>query len=353
MRKLIVVLASLAALLTSTVTPVGPAASAGEQVFANPDSIEMILGSGNQQPGTPYPSTINVSGLGTINKVTVTLHDWSHESGSEPVIVLQGPTGVAVSLYYHTTQSIPFNGATVTFDDDAPGRIPEPAPLQTGTYRPSGWEGSFIPPPAPDGRPYDTMLTAFDGTNPNGAWKLWVVDDIASSSRGGIDGGWSLEFDADSAQQDAAVKVQFGFATTLLPDVAKTHGNGPVIAMEAEGKGRASVVKIKGSRKLRGPGKGTVVVSASTTKKFDDHLTVLSLAGKVTYHSFATGRVVSTPLVVRRSTAEHCQKGKNGSLDLIVDSSGDDAVTIEFCGQLYLWNAPSGRRFEVQIREAS
>ncbi len=352
MRRLVVVIvASLAAVLASTATSVNPAGSAGTPVFSNPNSIEMILGTGSQQPGVPYPSTIKVGGLGTVNKVTVTLHDWSHESGSEPVVVVQGPTGVAVSLYYHTTQSLPFDGATVTFDDDAPARIPEASPLATGTYLPSGWEGSFVPPPAPDGRPYQTRLTAFDGTNPNGEWKLWVSDDIASSSRGGIDGGWSLDFDTDSTAPDNKLLVHFGFAATALPDVAKTHGNGPLIAVEAEGKGRASVVK--DGRKLRGPGKGTVVIEASTTRKFDDHLTILSLNGKVSYHSFATGRVVSTPLVVRRSTAEHCAKGRKGSLDMILDQAGDDAVTLEFCGQLYLWNAPSGRRFEVQIREAS
>jgi hypothetical protein len=280
----------------------------------------------------------------------VTLHDWSHQSGSEPVVVLQGPTGVAVIVYYHTTQSIPFENATVTFDDDAPGRIPEATSLQSGTYRPSGYEGAFLPPPAPE-RPYQTLLTAFDGTNPNGEWKLWVVDDIASTSVGGIDGGWSLEFDADAVNPDTKLKVQFGFAATRLPDVAKTHGNGPLIAIQAEGKGRATVEKV--GRKLRGPGKGTVVVEASTTKRFDDHLTILSLVGKVTYHSFATGRVVSSPLVVRRSTADHCAKGRNGSLDLILDQAGDDALTLEFCGQLYLWNAPSGKRFDVEIREAS
>ena len=39
------------------------------------------------------------------------------------------------------------------------------------------------------------MPSAFDGTNPNGAWKLYVVDDTIGSA-GKFAGGWSLEIKA-------------------------------------------------------------------------------------------------------------------------------------------------------------
>ena len=40
-----------------------------------------------------------------------------------------------------------------------------------------------------------TLLSAFDGTNPNGVWRLYVVD-YTVGSLGGFAGGWSLTIKA-------------------------------------------------------------------------------------------------------------------------------------------------------------
>jgi hypothetical protein len=95
--------------------------------------------------------------------------------------------------------------ANLTLDDEATNSLPdEPAntePITTGTYKPtqgitSGLNGdnpvpANFPSPAPIG-PYAKNHSASDGTNPNGSWKLYVLDDSPiegdSSRAGGLSG---------------------------------------------------------------------------------------------------------------------------------------------------------------------
>jgi hypothetical protein len=49
--------------------------------------------------GSPYPSTINVAGLGgTVTSVKVTLNGYSHTFPDDMGMVLKGPTGAALLL---------------------------------------------------------------------------------------------------------------------------------------------------------------------------------------------------------------------------------------------------------------
>src|SRR5262249_59378885 len=67
------------------------------------------------------------------------------------------------------------------------------APITSGTYRPVnvGATDAFpAPAPTPSGA---GTLQAFAGTNPNGTWKLYVVDDQTGNA-GSIAGGWSVDF---------------------------------------------------------------------------------------------------------------------------------------------------------------
>ena len=68
----------------------------------------------------------------------------------------------------------------VPTDNDAQGLDTFPAPPSGGSAPPQ------------DGGP---ALSAFDGTNPNGAWKLYVVDDTIGCA-GQFAGGWSLTINA-------------------------------------------------------------------------------------------------------------------------------------------------------------
>jgi hypothetical protein len=63
--------------------------------------------------------------------------------------------------------------------------------LTSGTYRPTDLsEGEALPSPAP-GLPYGSELSAYNGTNPNGSWRLYVAD-VSTDDGGSIAGGWNL-----------------------------------------------------------------------------------------------------------------------------------------------------------------
>lgn len=158
-------------------------------VFSNSAAIT-ILDFGT---ATPYPSTINVSGLGSsVSAITVTLTNMNHTFLADVDILLVGPTGAGVILM-SDVGGINIVNATLTFNDAAATGLP--TTIVTGTYRPTNnGAGDFFPAPAPSGS-FTTALSTFTSTNPNGTWSLFVRDD-ASADTGAITGGWSLDITA-------------------------------------------------------------------------------------------------------------------------------------------------------------
>ena len=161
--------------------------------------------SGQSGPANTYPSNVNVSGLqGTVVKVTVRLTGISHTFPDDLDILLQGPQGQNVMLASDVgspagTTSYPANGITLNFDQNAARTLPDNDPLVSGFYKPtnnppSESQTELISPAPPS--PYGTSLSTFNGTNPNGTWKLFVVDDAThaanNSNIGKIFGGWGL-----------------------------------------------------------------------------------------------------------------------------------------------------------------
>jgi subtilisin-like proprotein convertase family protein len=155
---------------------------------SNPSSITIT----DNSSATPYPSTINVSGVaGTVTKVTVTLAGLSHTYPEDMDILLVGPGGQSVALMGAVGGATPASGVTLTFDDEAAGQISEP--ITSGTYQPSGGIVS-MPSPAPVA-PYGSALSVFNEQSPNGTWSLYVVDAAAEDS-GNISQGWRLNITA-------------------------------------------------------------------------------------------------------------------------------------------------------------
>jgi subtilisin-like proprotein convertase family protein len=184
---------------------VGQATIASAATFSNPAAITINDSSSmsctlptDQALASPYPSQIQVSGLGSVSDVNVTLNGFSHTASADVRVLLVGPHGQTTLLMHEVgggTNSA--SNATLTFDDAAAGTIP-PGPIPTGTYKPSQFSnGCHYPPslsfpgPAPAG-PYGTALAAFNATDPNGAWGLYVVDD-QNVDVGSFSGGWSLD----------------------------------------------------------------------------------------------------------------------------------------------------------------
>jgi subtilisin-like proprotein convertase family protein len=143
-------------------------------------------------PATPYPSTINVTGFGTsITDVDVRLNGITHTEPDDLDLLLVGPTGETARIMSDVGGTTDVTGVNLTLDDQAPTSVDNTAALVSGTFRPtnSGAGDAFASPaPAPSGNVY---LSAFNGTDPNGTWSLYVVDDLATDL-GEIAGGWSL-----------------------------------------------------------------------------------------------------------------------------------------------------------------
>ena len=168
--------------------------------------------SAGASPANPYPSEINVQGLsGTITDVNVTLNGFTHDFPDDVAVQVVSPTGKSVLLMSDVGGPLPSGSAPVsninlTLDDEAAGSLPDSTQLTTGTYKPtkgttptvlpSGWEDNPVPnswpPDAPDLTVSGSQLSSFDGTAPNGIWKLYVIDDTRFA-QGAFAGGWSLE----------------------------------------------------------------------------------------------------------------------------------------------------------------
>jgi subtilisin-like proprotein convertase family protein len=153
-------------------------------------------GAGTGAPANPYPSAINVTGVsGAITKVTATLIGFSHLFPSDVDVLLVGPGGQSVVLMSDVGGGTDAVNANLTFDDTAPamGTI-----VVSGTFRPTNAVANDpFPAPAPVA-PFGTGLSVFNGTDPNGNWNLFIVDD-AGGDTGSLAGGWSLSITTDAA----------------------------------------------------------------------------------------------------------------------------------------------------------
>jgi len=149
---------------------------------------------------SPYPSTIQVRGLDTsITDVNVTLHNFAHPFADDVDVLLVGPQGQTVVIMSDAGGSSNITNLTLNVDDKAALPMPDAVPPfpTTGSvdFQPTNGTGQgteSYPPPAPPNPGPDSELSSFDGTNPNGSWRLFVGDDVDSFS-GRFEGGWSLE----------------------------------------------------------------------------------------------------------------------------------------------------------------
>jgi uncharacterized repeat protein (TIGR01451 family) len=156
---------------------------------ANPNPIQIPeLGTAN-----PYPSLLPVSGLtGVISQVTVTLSNLTHSFPSDLDILLVSPDGTSIVLLSDAGGNYAITNVALTFSNAAPATLPASARIVSGTYRPTDYapDDLFVAPAPPAPRAAD--LAAFNGQNPNGTWRLFIMDD-AAGDHGRLD-GWRLNF---------------------------------------------------------------------------------------------------------------------------------------------------------------
>jgi hypothetical protein len=167
--------------------------------FANPAAIGLpAMGA-----AATYPSTLSVSGVqDPVSAVRVRLFGLSHNRPEDIDMLLVGPQGQKAMLMSDAGGGGGTNGGPgavqvpLNIDDAAAFPIPAHAPLVPGLFKPTDHgAGDTFPAtgsdPPPVG-PYAATLSAFNGTNANGTWKLYVADDTAGEA-GALSGGWGLD----------------------------------------------------------------------------------------------------------------------------------------------------------------
>jgi subtilisin-like proprotein convertase family protein len=238
-------------------------ASAATTTFSNSTGIA-IPDSGT---ATPYPSTINVSGVaGNVQKVTATLRNFVHSCPEDIAVLLVGPSGANSILLGDSGGCNSVGPIDLTFDQSAADTVPDPA--VSGTFKPTIGTPDPLSPPAPGG-PYQADLGVFNvpAANANGDWKLFV-EDQAGSDVGAIAGGWSLRLTAP-----------FNTTTLGVPTLNKKKGTAqlPVTVADAgqltlSGKGvKSASAGASKSVAVAGPGtvRLTVKPKGKTRQKLD------------------------------------------------------------------------------------
>jgi subtilisin-like proprotein convertase family protein len=174
------------------VTIVDPAADSNRSVMTIPQGAPGVT----QGPAAPYPSSIPIYGVsGRVANVTVELYGFNHTYPDDLDLMLVGPQGQNVILMSDAggNTPVPAPGLFLRFDNGSPLVIPDSTGLGNTTYRPAnyaGGDGDLFPAPAPlpSGA---TALTTFNGTDPNGIWSLYVLDDEGGDVGSLLD-GWAL-----------------------------------------------------------------------------------------------------------------------------------------------------------------
>jgi subtilisin-like proprotein convertase family protein len=177
---------------------------AGISIFSNTSFIALTETTNSTTIATPYPSTITVTNLPgqVIDKVAVTLNGLSHTFPSDIVMLLAGPGSQTAVLMAEVGGQDKFSvtNLTLTLDDKAHLPLPVYTSLSSGTFQPFNafplfgfptLPFDFPSPAAPGTSNSPTALSVFKGTDPNGTWSLFVLND-GTDDFGSISGGWSL-----------------------------------------------------------------------------------------------------------------------------------------------------------------
>ncbi len=168
--------------------------------FSNPALITI----NDNSTASPYPSTITVSGVNPayMYNLRVTLMGLTHTFPDDIDIMLVGPQGQRSMLMSDAGGGGDVNFITLGFEQAAVNAIPDETQLTGGLFRPANYTDTpadnfpTLVPPASTMEPAD--LSVFNGTDPNGDWKLYIVDDAANDT-GFISTGWQLRFTVPAA----------------------------------------------------------------------------------------------------------------------------------------------------------
>lgn len=210
------VLATCALLLL----PAGAGAFVSHKLVSGPNVTVPASGQGN-----PYPSSLTVDGLdGVIESMTVTFFV-THATPDDLDVLIVGPNGAKVVLMSDVGGTADLSNKQVRFKDGA-AVMPDNALIDQVEYRPTnvGVTDTF-PAPAPGGAAATTLGAAFSGINPNGQWRLFVIDDSAGT--GGTVNSWRVTITTRVTIQGAGANIPAAGAAGTYPSlisIAKLRG---------------------------------------------------------------------------------------------------------------------------------
>lgn len=168
-----------------------------------------------------YPSEITVAGMsGVISHLMVGI-DLAAWVPDDVDVLVEAPTGETLVVMSDVGGSTTFVG-DLWFADDASGAAPDSGALaDNAVYQPANYEAGdpfSAPAPAPSG--HTTLAGAFNGIDPNGTWKLYVMDDTAGSVDGNLD-DWSLTIITGPAS--VAQSISFTSAVPVNPVIGASQ----------------------------------------------------------------------------------------------------------------------------------
>jgi choice-of-anchor C domain-containing protein len=157
--------------------------------FAN-NTLITIPDIGN---ASPYPSGINVQGLtGNIEQVRVKIN-LTHSFPDDLDILLAGPGGQNVILMSDAGGNADLNSTLLFFEQSAVAILPDDSQIVSGGYLPTNYVGGDTFPGVAGS--ISSSLGVFNNTNPNGVWKLYVLDDLVGDA--GRITSWRLDLDTN------------------------------------------------------------------------------------------------------------------------------------------------------------
>ena len=124
------------------------------------------------------------------------------------------------------SQLVNASNDTLTFDDDAVGRVPSQFDLPSGSFLPSNTgSGDAFPGTAPAPSSDTRLADAFTGIDPTGTWRLFIIDD-ADGERGDLAAGWSLTITTEEAAEATTTTVTSSDATFVHWGPPDLHRDG-------------------------------------------------------------------------------------------------------------------------------
>ena len=199
--------AAVAACLGALALLAAPA-SAETQAFVNLNGNAPSLGAGTEGPGSRYPWTVPVAGVGgTVTDVNVAIVGLGSSFPDDLDMALVGPNGAQVMLMSDACGANPFPERRFwTFDDEEQTFLSNNGPcptLERGGFKPSNYVGTEAGEPEEDALdvnggpapPYTNSLAVFDGASTDGNWNLFLLDDNGNHGLAFAAFAWALELE--------------------------------------------------------------------------------------------------------------------------------------------------------------